>query len=107
MKDINFSYYFFDENYSYRLLELLEVARPGIELTDEYIVTAIPIDTVKTIHEAGMIENIEYRPASATVLSYMLDQMPENHHDLVEAYRTEHRMILGGRPQKVKRSGVI
>ncbi len=83
LKDINFDYYFFDENCSYRLLELLEVARPGIELTDEYIVTAIPIDTVKTIHKAKLVENVEYRPANATVLSYMLKQIPENHHKIV------------------------
>jgi len=83
LKDINFDYYFFDENCSYRLLELLEVARPGIELTDEYIVTAIPIDTVKTIHKAKLVENVEYRPANATVLSYMLKQIPESHHEIV------------------------
>jgi len=83
IQDINFEYYFFDENCSYRLLELLEVARPGIELTDEYIVAAIPIDTVKSINRSGLIENIEYRPARATVLSYMLEQMPEDHHELV------------------------
>ncbi len=83
LQAINFDYYFFDDNCSYRLLELLEVARPGINLTDEYIVTAIPIDTVKTIYQAGMIENAEYRPASATVLSYMLTQIPEDQHDLV------------------------
>jgi hypothetical protein len=82
LQSINFDYYFFDENCSYRLLELLEIARPGIELTDEYMVTAIPIDTVKTINKAGMIENTEYRPSRATVLSYMLENMPENNRDL-------------------------
>ena len=83
LNNINFDYYFFDKNCSYRLLELLEVARPGTELTDEYIIAAIPIDTVKTIYEANMIENVEYRPASATVLSYMLQQTPENHHEII------------------------
>ena len=76
LQEINFDYYFFDDNCSYRLLELLEVARPGINLTDEFIVTAIPIDTVKTIHKAGMIKNTDYRPANATVLSYMPTQIP-------------------------------
>jgi len=83
LQKINFDYYFFDENCSYRLLELLEVARPGIELTDKYIVTAIPIDTVKTINEAGLIESTEYRPARATVLSYMINSMPEDNRELV------------------------
>jgi len=83
LQDINFDYYFFDDNCSYRLLELLEVARPGINLTDEFIVTAIPIDTVKTIYQAGMIEQTDYRPASATVLAYMLEQISEDQRDLV------------------------
>jgi hypothetical protein len=82
LQDINFDYYFFDENCSYRLLELLEVARPGTELTDEYIFTAIPIDTVKAIQKTGMIESLEYRPARATTLSYMLEQVPEQHHEI-------------------------
>jgi len=83
VQNINFDYYFFDENCSYRLLELLEIARPTIELTDEYIVTAIPIDTVKTIHKAGLVENIEYRPARATVLSHMLEQMTTSQQQVV------------------------
>ena len=82
LQDINFDYYFFDENCSYRLLELLEVARPGTELTDEFIITAIPIDTVKAIQKVGMIESLEYRPARATTLSYMLEQIPEQHHEI-------------------------
>ena len=83
LQNINFDYYFFDENCSYRLLELLEIARPGIELTEEYMVTAIPIDTVKTIDKNGMIENTEYRPSRATVLSYLLQNIPEDDRDLV------------------------
>jgi hypothetical protein len=83
LQGINFDYYFFDENCSYRLLELLEVARPGIELTDEYVLTAIPIDTVKAVKKAGMTESPEYRPARATTISYMLQQIPEQHHEIV------------------------
>ena len=82
LQDVNFDYYFFDENCSYRLLELLEVARPGTELTDEYILTAIPIDTVKAIKKIGMIESVEYRPARATILSDMLENISEQHHEI-------------------------
>jgi cell division protein FtsL len=82
LQNVNFDYFFFDENCSYRLLELLEVARPGTELTDEFVITAIPIDTVKAIQKIGMIESLEYRPARATILSYMLDQIPETQHKI-------------------------
>ncbi|MBD8496307.1 DUF4105 domain-containing protein [Pseudomonas syringae] len=63
LKQIRFSYFFFDENCSYRLLELLEIARPGLKLTDQFDLTAIPTDTVKAIKAAGLVEKTEYRPS--------------------------------------------
>jgi len=83
LKTINFDYYFFDENCSYRLLELIEVARPGIELTDEFIVTAIPVDTVRAIEQADLIEGTHYRPARATEIQYALEALPKAHRDNV------------------------
>jgi hypothetical protein len=84
LKDIKFDYYFFDENCSYRLLELLEVARPEIELTDEYVLTAIPVDTVRSIERAGLITGIDYRPSQATVLEALLEQIPDEQRILVK-----------------------
>jgi hypothetical protein len=83
LQDINFEYYYFDENCSYRLLELLEVARPGINLTEEFKITAIPVDTVRAIENAGMIEAATYRPSQATQLRHLLNQLPEQDHDLI------------------------
>ncbi|MBK5303919.1 MULTISPECIES: Lnb N-terminal periplasmic domain-containing protein [Gammaproteobacteria] len=63
LKQIQFDYFFFDENCSYRLLELLQVARPSLHLTEQFPLTAIPTDTVKAVKEAGLVESIEYRPS--------------------------------------------
>ncbi|AZD18138.1 DUF4105 domain-containing protein [Pseudomonas chlororaphis] len=63
LKQIKFDYFFFDENCSYRLLELLQVARPSLRLTGQFPLTAIPTDTVKAVKEAGLVEKIEYRPS--------------------------------------------
>ncbi|WP_019411893.1 DUF4105 domain-containing protein [Pseudomonas psychrophila] len=63
LKQVQFDYFFFDENCSYRLLELLQVARPGLQLTTQFPLTAIPTDTVKAVKEAGLVESIEYRPS--------------------------------------------
>lgn len=62
LKQIQFDY-FFDENCSYRLLELLQVARPGLRLTEQFPLTAIPTDTVKAVKDAGLVEKIDYRPS--------------------------------------------
>ena len=83
LKTINFDYYFFDENCSYRLLELIEVARPGIELTDEFIVTAIPVDTVRSINDAELIRSVKYRPARATEIQHILKKMTAENRVLV------------------------
>ena len=83
LQDIHFDYYYFDENCSYRLLELLEIARPGTELTDEFKITAIPVDTVRAIESAGMIEETVYRPSQATVLRHLLEQVPKQNHELI------------------------
>ncbi|MCW8831555.1 MAG: DUF4105 domain-containing protein [Gammaproteobacteria bacterium] len=83
LKEMNFDYFFFDENCSYRLLELLEVARPGIELTDDFELTAIPVDTVRAIERANLIQSISYRPSQATALQHLLNGMNEEEKALV------------------------
>ena len=93
LKEIEFDYYFFDENCSYRLLELLEIARPSIELTDHFSLTSIPVDTVRAIEQSGMIKDIHYRPSQVTVLEYLLEQVPEKNINLVKAISKDHTII--------------
>lgn len=106
LKNISFDYYYFDENCSYRLLELLEVARPGIELTDRFKVTAIPVDTVRAIDDAGLIESSAYRPSQATLLRQMLEQMPKEYHELVieltEDISVSRKEAFTGLPQSMQ-----
>lgn len=85
LQDVNFAYYFFDENCSYRVLELLEVARPGIDLTGRFPLTAIPIDTVRAAQDAGLVNGKSFRPAQGTVLKQRLAQLPAALHDQVLA----------------------
>ncbi len=73
---IRFDYYFFDENCAYHLLSLLEVARPGLELTDRFRWWAIPSDTVRAVAEQpGLLKRVVYRPANATVIRQRLTDM--------------------------------
>ncbi|MFS0828827.1 Lnb N-terminal periplasmic domain-containing protein [Pseudomonas phoenicis] len=63
LKQVQFDYFFFDENCSYRLLELLQVARPSLDLTSQFPLTAIPTDTVKAVKQAGLVADTRYRPS--------------------------------------------
>jgi hypothetical protein len=77
LKQIRFDYFFFDENCSYRLLELLQVARPGLQLTEQFQLTAIPTDTVKAVHDAGLVKHINYRPSRERELRGRTDSLSE------------------------------
>jgi hypothetical protein len=71
MKEKFSYYYFFDENCSYILLFMLEVARPEAELTEGFGMWAIPIDTIRRVMEAEMVEKVTYRPSRATRLLHV------------------------------------
>ncbi|MDH1262368.1 DUF4105 domain-containing protein [Pseudomonas sp. GD03944] len=83
LKQIRFDYFFFDENCSYRLLELLEIARPGIELTEHFPLTAIPTDTVRAIKDAGLVDRIDYRPSRERELLARAEPLSADEQDWV------------------------
>jgi Domain of unknown function (DUF4105) len=83
-------YYFFDENCSYQLLFLLDVARPGLALTDRFGVYAIPVDTVRTvIEQPGLLDRAIFRPSSRTRIEHRLRTLSEPERALV-------RRLAGG-----------
>ncbi|WP_165855992.1 DUF4105 domain-containing protein [Marinobacter sp. JSM 1782161] len=82
IREKNFDYYFFDENCAYRLLALIDVARPGTNLLDEVGTHAIPSDTVRWVVDHDLVASIHYRPSSATVVEHYLEQLPPDERDL-------------------------
>jgi len=77
LRSVAFSYYFFDENCSYQLLSLLQVARPSAHLMDRiHVPWVIPVDTVRvTITEAGLVGEVRFRPSAATLLRHRAHQL--------------------------------
>lgn len=75
LRQVRFDYFFFDENCSYRLLELLEIARPGLELTEQFPLTAIPTDTVRAVKQAGLVARTDYRPSRERELLGRAEQL--------------------------------
>ncbi len=82
---IRFDYYFFDENCSYRLLVMLDAARPGLKLAEQFTVTAIPADTVRVVEQAGLFSEIHYRPSTTTILNYRLGLLNEEEQERLQA----------------------
>ena len=74
---VYFDYFFFDENCAYHLLGLLQVARPDLELTAQFPLWALPVDSVRALTEhAGLVRKIVYRPSSSTIMAERLVRMP-------------------------------
>ena len=94
-----FDYYFFDENCAYQLLSLFEAARPELDLTARFRGWAIPVDTVRMIEQAGLLEGVTYRPASNTRLRYRLSL-------LSPAERGLARRVAAGEPAEQVFTGV-
>ncbi|MGM0569935.1 DUF4105 domain-containing protein [Marinobacter sp.] len=85
IQDRNFDYYFFDENCAYRLLALIDVARPGTELLDEVSTHAIPSDTIRWVVDRDLVESIHYRPSAATRVSHALSELSPDERQLAAA----------------------
>lgn len=77
MDQIYADYYFFDENCSYTLLFLLDVARPGLQLTDQCSPWVIPLDTVRIVQDNGLVTAATFRPSRAGKVRHLASLLPE------------------------------
>ena len=69
MREIQFPYYFLSKNCSYELLGLLDIARPRLNLQQQFAHHVIPAQTVKAIsQQTDLISEVVYRPALDTQL---------------------------------------
>jgi hypothetical protein len=85
-------YYFIDENCSYQLLALLEVARPQLDLTRHFQRWAIPVDTVRSvIEQKGLLARAVYRPSARAAVDYRLRRLDSHKRDQA------HDLALGKR----------
>jgi hypothetical protein len=68
LQHINSWYYFFDENCSYHMLWLTEIARPGIHLRDHFFYYVIPPETVRAFEDESLVGEKHFRPSKRTKL---------------------------------------
>ncbi len=68
-------YYFFSQNCSYMLLEILDAVRPDLKLAKDFPAWTIPLDTIKAINKRGMVKETNYRPSRLKKIKNRLNQM--------------------------------
>ena len=77
LKDAYSDYYFFKENCSYNLLFLLDAARPGSALVDQFKHWVIPVDTIKTVRNNHFIDSEHYRCSRSTTIKRIASPLPQ------------------------------
>jgi len=106
MEKIYSDYFFFDENCSYNLMFMLEVARPGVNLTDRFGPWVLPIDTIKVMKEAGFIGSVFYRPSIVTDIKQQMDELSgldtETAIDLLTGEKNPQEIIDSEKPDGKK-----
>lgn len=110
LQGISFEYYFFDENCSFRLLELLDVARPGLYLAKNFPVTAMPLDTVRVVQEADLIRETNYRPSILTELKAQLAMLSAEESELALALSQDIEVLNSDeflKLSKVQQQGIV
>lgn len=63
-----FNYKFFTENCSYELLSLLDAGSPELDLQGRFSAWVTPVDTLKAMRDAGLVESVRYRPAYHAII---------------------------------------
>lgn len=61
---------------------MLEAARPSVNLTDNFGVWVLPLDTIRVIENNGLIDNIEYRPSMAAKIKHIASLLDSASKDL-------------------------
>jgi len=89
LRGINFDYYFFDENCSFRLLELIKVARPQAPLMTELRFAELPVNTVRALYSADLVAERRYRPSKAVELEALAARLDANERALAAALRDD------------------
>ncbi len=67
MRDMHSPYYFFDENCTFAVLYLLEIARPSLRLIENtHPFWVLPISSIQSVIHANLVTQVQYRPSLAT-----------------------------------------
>lgn len=68
MQQVSFPYYFVSDNCAYRLLGLIDLIKPELNLKQKFQGATIPVETMKALADAGLFKDVVYRPALETQL---------------------------------------
>ncbi len=104
MRGHHSDYYFFDENCSFQLLFLLDVARPSLNLADDFALHVMPVDSARSVlGRSGLLRQTVFRPSGETKIRHGLATMTTTERELVQDLAadrmTPEQVLSAGLPQ--------
>ncbi|CAH0540153.1 Lnb N-terminal periplasmic domain-containing protein [Vibrio marisflavi] len=93
LQHAEFDYYFLDENCSYQLLALIELANDDLSLIDDFPLHAIPSDTVATLEKNNLLAKPKYRPAFGTRLLHQSNEINEQLYSAAALAKEQKYMV--------------
>jgi len=92
------NYLFATENCSYMLVELINLVRPALPLTENFSTYVIPHETVKVLNKFNLIKSIKFVPSARKELIYNYNELSDN--DKEELLQ----VIVGKKNKKLSRA---
>ena len=68
-------YYFIDENCSYRLIQLIDIIRPKLNLTAQLSIVVLPAETIRLLTQYQLTDQLKYRASLQTKLNYKINEL--------------------------------
>ncbi len=84
IREVEFPYFFLRRNCSFYLLELLEVLKPGSNLTKPFPFWAVPLDTIRVLSKGDWLGTPRYRASRYRRLKELRAQLASDEFELVE-----------------------
>lgn len=101
-------YYFTDENCSYQILALINVAQPQLDFRTQFSTSTIPADTVRYLINNDMVTQIEYTPPLELRYSQDIELLSKPHQQLIQSFNSHpdiafetHRKTLEANPELI------
>lgn len=82
-------YYFVDENCSYQILALINVAQPQLEFRQQFSASTIPADTVRYLLNSNMINQTEYIPPLELRYLNEINSLSERHQQIILSFSSQ------------------
>ncbi|HSC75390.1 MAG TPA: DUF4105 domain-containing protein [Pseudomonadales bacterium] len=87
----HFDYYFFDENCSYRIIDILDVVTPTYDMRENFHVYALPVETIRLLDQKGLINGKMYKPSSTKLLKRSIAKLDNVGQSEVKALLEQQR----------------